>query len=145
MLKTHMGSYKSLSFFWVTDIGRFHTFTEFWNCLDVGWDNAWSRWCFPPCSFRSCAAEIMVARLHNDFQVSHFGCKIQNRTVQELELTAKLLGKCSFQDRWLKDSAYQEWVLKDKLDKHQARCTACKIWLIFVCSLLLQWSLQVSK
>ena len=35
--------------------------------------------------------------------------------------------KCSFQDCWLKDSAYQEWVLKDELDKHYARCVACKI------------------
>ena len=36
-----------------------------------------------------------------------------------------------FQDHWLKDSAYKEWVLKDKLDKHYARCMACKIQLIF--------------
>ena len=39
--------------------------------------------------------------------------------------------KCSFQDRWLKDSAYQEWVLKDKLDKHYARCVVCEIQPIF--------------
>ena len=45
---------------------------------------------------------------------------LQIRTVQEPELTAKMLRKCSFQDRWLKDSAYQEWVLKDQLDKHYA-------------------------
>ena len=69
-----------------------------------------------------------------------FGCKIQ--TVQEHELTAKMPRKCSFQDCWLKDSAYQEWVLKDKLDKHYAWCVACKLQLIFVCSLLLWWSLQ---
>ena len=56
-----------------------------------------------------------------------------------------MLGKCLFQDCWLKqekDSVYQEWDLKDKLDKHYARCVACEIWLIFMCSLLLQWSLQ---
>ena len=38
--------------------------------------------------------------------------------LQELELTLKMLGKCLFQDCWLKDRACQEWVLKDKLDKH---------------------------
>ena len=65
--------------------------------------------------------------------------------LQEPELTLKMLGKCLFQDCWLKqekDSVYQEWDLKDKLDKHYARCVACEIWLIFMCSLLLQWSLQ---
>ena len=61
----------------------------------------WSRRCFPPCSFRSRAAEIMVVRLRNNFRVSHFGCKILNRTVQESELTAKMLGKCSFLDSLL--------------------------------------------
>ena len=35
------------------------------------------------------------------------------------------------QDRWLKDSACQEWVLKDKLDKHYTRCMASEIQLIF--------------
>ena len=45
-----------------------------------------------------------------------FGYKIW--TVQESELMAKVPRKCLFQDRWLKDIAYQEWVLKDKLDKH---------------------------
>ena len=69
-----------------------------------------------------------------------FGCKIL--TVQEPELTAKMPRKCSFQDCWLKDSAYQEWGLKDKLDKHYARCVAWEIQLIFVCFLLLRWSLQ---
>ena len=68
--------------------------------------------------------------------------------MQELELTlvtAKMPEKSLFQDCWLKqekDSVYQEWDLKDKLDKHYARCVACEIWLIFMCSLLLQWSLQ---
>ena len=66
---------------------------------------------------------------------SAFGYKIQ--TVQEPELTAKMLRKCLFQYRRLKDIAYQEWVLKDKLDKHYAQCMACEIWLISVCSLLL--------
>ena len=51
--------------------------------------------------------------------------------MQEPELTAKVSRKCLFQDLWLKDSAYQEWVLKDKLDKCYARCIACKIQLIF--------------
>ena len=41
--------------------------------------------------------------------------------LQELELTLKMLGKCLFQDCWLKDIAHREWVLKDKLDKHCAR------------------------
>ena len=31
-----------------------------------------------------------------------------------------------------KDSAYQEYVLKDKLDKHYAQCVACEIRLFFV-------------
>ena len=56
--------------------------------------------------------------------------------MQDPELTAKMLRKCSFEDRWLKDIAYQEWVLKDKLDKHYARCAVCEIQLIFVCVLL---------
>ena len=50
-------------------------------------------------------------------------------TVQEPELKAKMLRKCLFQDHWLKDIAYQEWVLKDKLDKHSTQCVACKIQL----------------
>ena len=40
--------------------------------------------------------------------------------LQEPELTAKMPRKCLFQDHWLKGIAYQEWVLKDKLDKHYA-------------------------
>ena len=52
-------------------------------------------------------------------------------------------GKCSFQDYWLKNSEYQEWVPKDKLDKHYPQYVAYKIWLILcVCSLLLRWSWQ---
>ena len=43
-----------------------------------------------------------------------------------------MLRKSLFQDRWLKDIAYQEWVLKDKLDKRYARRVACKIQLLFV-------------
>ena len=58
---------------------------------------------------------------------------LQTLTVQEPELTAKMLRKCLFEDHWLKDIAYQEWVLKDKLDKHYTRCVACEIQLIFVC------------
>ena len=58
-----------------------------------------------------------------------FGCKIW--TVQEPELTEKMLRKSLFQDCWLKDIVYQEWVLKDKLDKHYAWCVACEIQLIF--------------
>ena len=50
---------------------------------NFGWDSVWSRQCFPPCSFRSRAAEITVVRLCNDFWVSHFGCKIQNWTNSE--------------------------------------------------------------
>ena len=42
-----------------------------------------------------------------------------------------MLRKCSLQDRWLKDSACQEWVLKGKLDKHYTRCMASEIQLIF--------------
>ena len=137
-----MDSYKSPSFFQVSDTGWFHTFTEFLNCTDIGWDDVWSRRRFRPCSFRSCAAKITVVRLRDNFWASHFGCKIQNWTVQEPELTAKMPGKCSFEDRWLNDSAYQEWVLTDKLDKHYAWCTACEMWLFCVCSLLLRWSLQ---
>ena len=39
-------------------------------------------------------------------------------------------GKCLFQDCWLKGSAYQEWDLKDNLDKHYAQCLPRKIQLI---------------
>ena len=46
-------------------------------------------------------------------------CKI--RTVQKPELTVKMPRKCSSQDCWLKDSAYQEWVLK--VDK----CLMCGV------------------
>ena len=59
-----------------------------------------------------------------------FGCKI--RTVQEPELMAKMPRKCSFQGCWLKDSAYQGWVLKDELDKHYAQCMVCENQLIFL-------------
>ena len=59
-----------------------------------------------------------------------FGCKIW--TVQEPELTEKMLRKSLFQDCWLKDIVYQEWVLKDKLDKHYAWCVACEIQLKFI-------------
>ena len=47
---------------------------------------------------------------------------LQIWTVQEPELTAKML-----QDCWLSNIAYQESVLKDKLDKHCARCVAWEI------------------
>ena len=66
-------------------------------------------------------------RLRSNCCVSHFGWKIQNRSVQESKLTAKMLGKCLFQDRWLKDNACQEWVLKDKLDEHYTHGAACEI------------------
>ena len=138
----HMGSYKikRLPFFQVRDIGWFHTFTEFRNRLDVGWDNVWSRRCFPPCSLRSRATKIMVARLRNNFRASHLVAKFE-LCKKEHELTAKMSRKCSFWDGWLKDSAHQEWVLKDKLDKHYTQCVACKIQLIFF-SLLVRWALQ---
>ena len=71
----------------------------------------------------------MVARLHSNFWVSHLVAKFK---LQEPELIAKMPRKCLFQDCWLKGSTYQEWVLKDKLDKHYARCVACKIQL-FLC------------
>ena len=124
---------KASNIFQISNTGWFHTF---WisKCSD--------RQCFPSCSITPRAAEITVARLHDDFWVSHFCCKIQNRIVQELKLTVKMPGKCWFQDRWLKDSAYQEWVLKDKLDKRIARCAAFEIRLICLCSLMLRWSLQ---
>ena len=35
------------------------------------------------------AAKITVASLRDDLRVSHFGCKVQNRTVQEPELIEK--------------------------------------------------------
>ena len=55
---------------------------------------------------------------------------------------AEIPRKCLSQDRRLKDSAYQDLVLNDKLDRHYARYMACEIQLIFLCSLLLRWSLQ---
>ena len=119
----HMGSYKSFSFFQVGDMGWFHTFTEFRNRSNVG------------CSFRSCAAEIMVARLLDNFRVSHLVAKFE--PLEEPELTAKIQQKMFVQDCWLKDHAYREWVLKDELDKHYAWCVASKIQLIFLCPLLL--------
>ena len=61
--------------------------------------------------------------------------------MQEPELTAKMPRKCSFQDHWLKDSAYQDLVLKDKLDRYYAWCMACEIQLIF-CVPYKRWSLQ---
>ena len=94
----HMGSYKSFSFFQVGNMGWFHTFTEFWNRSNVG------------CLFRSHAAEIMVTRLHDNFQVSHLVAKFE--PLQEPELTAKIPKTCLSKDCWLKDHAYQEWVLK---------------------------------
>ena len=63
-------------------------------------------------------------------------CKIW--TVQKPELTAKMPRKCLSQDCWLKDSAYQEWILK--VDE----CLMCGVRnsAHFLCTLLLWWSLQ---
>ena len=56
---------------------------------------------------------------------------LQNSNCARTSANSKDAEKCSFQDRWLKNSAYQEWVLKDKLDNRYAQCVACKIQLIF--------------
>lgn len=36
-------------------------------------------------------------------------------------------GKCSFQEKWLKEDKYKDWLIKDSSNKHLARCAACKI------------------
>ena len=126
----HMGSYKSLSFFQVGHTGWFHAFTEFWNHSHIGWDDVWSTWCFPLCSFRSCASKITVSRWCDNFQVSHLVAKFE---LQEPELTEKMPRKWLFQNCCSKDSTYQEWVLRHKLDKHYAWCVAnAKFSSIFV-------------
>ena len=35
-------------------------------------------------------------------------------------------GKCSFQDRWLRDINYKDWVRKVVDNKHMARCAFCE-------------------
>ena len=52
--------------------------------------------------------------------------------MQDPELTAKMPSFVVVKDRWLKGNAYQEWVLKVKLDKHYARCVASKFSSFFV-------------
>ena len=34
-------------------------------------------------------------------------------------------GKCTFQDRWLADERYKDWILKDAADKYFAKCAVC--------------------
>ena len=128
----HIGSYKSLWFFQVSDIGWFHTFAEFWKHLDIGWDDVWSRWCFPLCYLDHAAAKIMVARLCDNFQVSHLVAKFE--LCKNLSKDAKKM----FVSKLLAKGHCMPGV---KLDKHYAWCMACKIQLIF-CFLLLRLSLQ---
>ena len=33
-------------------------------------------------------------------------------------------GKCSFQDSWLKEERFKDWILRD-IDKRKARCGVC--------------------
>ena len=75
---------------------------------------------------------VQLKSRSQDYLVT-FGSAIwlQNLNCARTWANSKNAEKISFQDRWLKDSAYQEWVLKDKLDKHYARCVACKMQLIF--------------
>ena len=35
-------------------------------------------------------------------------------------------GKCSFQDGWLKNELYQQWLLKDVADVSMAKCAICR-------------------
>ena len=35
-------------------------------------------------------------------------------------------GKCSFQDGWLKNEQYQQWLLKDVADVSMAKCAICR-------------------
>jgi len=64
---------------------------------------------------------------------SAFGCKIQSVQEPDLALTAKMLRKCSCQDHWPKDTAYQEWVLKDKLAWHAKFSSFC-VCVLYCCS-----------
>ena len=59
---------------------------------------------------------------------------------------SKMPRKCLFQNCWLTitDSACQEWVLKDKLDKQYAQCVACKIQLFFYFYSLNPYSVTVA-
>ena len=34
-------------------------------------------------------------------------------------------GKCTFQDRWLADERYKDWILKDAVNKYFAKCAIC--------------------
>ena len=102
----HMGSYKSLSFFQGTTLDRsthllnFEIIRTFVEMM-----------CEADDAFLHVHLDHMQLKLRSqDYAMtsgSAFGYKIQ--TVQEPELTAKVPRKCSFQDCWLKDSAYQEW------------------------------------
>ena len=53
---------------------------------------------------------------------------LQNSNCARTSANSKDAEKCSFQDRWLKNSAYQEWVLKDKVDKHYAQPIFCVLY-----------------
>ena len=129
--------YKSLLFFQVSDTTWYNTFTEYWNCSDIGWDDVWSRWCFPPCSLRSYCSQNHGHKITWKLLGQPFGCKI--RTVQEPELTAN--AKKMFVPKPLAKGQCMPGV-GSKSWTNTARCVACQIQLIFVCSLLLRWSLK---
>ena len=83
---------------------------------------------------------MQVKSLSQDYTItSGTAIWLQNSNCVRTWANSKDIEKCSFQYRWLKDSTYQEWVLKDELDKRYARCAACEIWLIF------GWSFKVTK
>ena len=77
----HMGSYESLLFFQISNTGWFHTFTEFWNHLDIGWewDDIISEAgdAFLRVNLDYAAAKITGTRLHDNFQVSHLVAKFE--------------------------------------------------------------------
>ena len=75
---------------------------------------------------------MQVKSLSQDYtRTSGTAIWLQNSNCVRTWANSKDIEKCSFQYRWLKDSTYQEWVLKDKQDKRYAQCVACKIRLIF--------------
>ena len=136
----HMGSYKSLSFFKVSDTGWFHTFTKFQNYLDIGWDDVWSRRCFHPRSFRSYAAEITVARLCDNFCVSHL--VLQNLNCARTRANGKDAEKMFVprplaKGRCIPGVGSKRWAGQTLRSMRGMRDSAH-----FLSSLLLRWSLQ---
>ena len=117
--------------------------TKFQNHPDIGWDDVWSRECFPLCSFRSCAAKITVTRLlprSQDYALtSGSAIQLQNSNCARTWANTKDAEKM-FVPRLLAKGHCIPAVGSKRytvLDVWHVKCGS-----FFLCSILLQWSLQ---